>query len=151
MNRYMIERDTALMDNPTDREHVHRVVWADLATPDDDRAAEFYRQLFGWTDVSHLTDGGTFRTLEQDGGPVASLYRLARVHVDSGASAHWIPYVSTPDVAEAAARAVRHGGRIVVQPQHFPGLARVCLIADPTGAILGLWQGEGPRHESHGH
>ena len=139
------------MDKLTDREHVHRVVWADLATPDDDRAAEFYRQLFGWSDVSHPIGGGTFRTLEQDGGAVASLYRLARGQVDGGVPAHWIPYVSTPDVAESAARAARLGGRIIVQPLHFPGVARICLIADPTGAILGLWQGDGPRRESLGH
>ena len=132
------------MDTLTDREHVHRVVWADLATPDDNRAAEFYRELFGWSDVSHSIAGGTFRTLEQDGGAVASLYRLARVQVESGVNAHWIPYVSTPDVAESAAKVARLGGRIIVHPQRFPGLARVCLIADPTGAILGLWQGEGP-------
>lgn len=139
------------MDKLTDRKHAHRLVWADLATPDDDRAAEFYRQLFGWSDVSRSIGGGTFRTLEQDGGAVASLYRLARAQVDGGVPAHWIPYVSTPDVVEAAARAAGLGGRIVVQPQHFPGLARVCLIADPTGAILGLWQGDGPRQELRDH
>lgn len=138
------------MDKPADRGHVHRVVWADLATPDDERATGFYRQLFGWSDVSHSMAGGTFRTLEQDGGAVASLYRLARVQVDGGVPAHWIPYVSTSDVADAAARAARLGGRVVVQPQHCPGLARFCLIADPTGAILGLWQGDGPRHEVRG-
>lgn len=133
------------MVEPTDPGHVHRFVWADLATPDDVRAAEFYRQLFGWSDARHTISGGTFRTLEQDGSAFASLYRLAREQVERGVPAHWIPYVSTPDVAATAAKAANLAGRIVVQPQHFPGLARVCLIVDPTGAILGLWQGEGPR------
>ena len=138
------------MAEPTDRDYVHRFVWTDLATPDDIRAAEFYRQLFGWLDVPHVISGGTFRTLEHDGRAFASLYRLAREQVECGAPAHWIPYVSTPDVAATAAKAARLFGRIVVQPQHFPGLARVCLIADPTGAILGLWQGEGPQHAASG-
>jgi predicted enzyme related to lactoylglutathione lyase len=138
------------MAQPTDREYVHRFVWADLATPDDIRAADFYRQLFGWSDVCHVIAGGTFRTLEHDGRALASLYRLARTQVGRGVAAHWIPYVSTPDVAATAAKATELFGRIVVQPQHFPGLARVCLIADPTGAILGLWQGEGSQHEAGG-
>lgn len=134
------------MLDPTNREH--RIVWADLATPDDDHAAEFYRQLFGWSDVHHEIAGGTFRTLEHDGRAVASLYRLARAQVARGLPAHWIPYVSTPDVSATAAKAASLAGRIVVWPQHFPGLARVALIADPTGAIIGLWQGEAPRHMS---
>jgi predicted enzyme related to lactoylglutathione lyase len=138
------------MVEPTDRAHVHRFAWADLATPDDIRAAEFYRQLFGWSDVRHVIAGGSFRTLEHDGRAHASLYRLARVQVDRGAFAHWTPYVSTPDVAATAAKAARLDGRVIVQPQHFPGLARVSLISDPTGAILGLWQGEGPRHAAGG-
>lgn len=133
------------MVEPTCREYVHRFVWADLATPDDIRAVEFYRQLFGWSGVRHVIAGGTFRTLEHDGHTFASLYRLAREEVERGVTAHWIPYVSTSDVSATAAEATRLAGRIVVQPQHFPGLARVCLIADPTGAMLGLWQGEGPQ------
>jgi len=108
--------------------------------------AEFYRQLFGWSDARHMISGGTFRTLGHGGHAFASLYRIAREQVERGVPAHWIPYVSTPDVSATAAKATSLAGRIVVQPQHFPGLARVCLIADPTGAILGLWQGEGPRH-----
>lgn len=138
------------MVESTDRGHVHRFVWADLATPDDIRAAEFYRQLFGWSDARHVISGGAFRTLEHDGRAFASMYQLAREQVASGIPAHWIPYVSTPDVAATAAEAERLVGRILVHPQHFPGLARVCLIADPAGAILGLWQDEAPQHVAVG-
>ena len=131
------------MAEPPDRRPWHGFVWADLATGDDLRALQFYRQLFGWTEVRHLIGGGTCWTLERDGRALASLYRLADRQVASGVPSHWIPYVSTPDVAATAARAVQLAGAIVVHPQDFPGVARVCLIADPTGAILGLWQGQG--------
>ena len=138
------------MLEPTDRRPAHRFVWADLATVDDIRAVRFYRQLFGWADVAHEIGGGTYRTLEHDGRSLASVYRLARDQVEMGVPSHWIPYVSTSDVAATAARVSQLGGRLVVPPQDFPGVARVCLIADPTGAILGLWQGEGPPRQTSG-
>ena len=32
------------------------------------------------------------------------------------------------------------GGYIVLPPQEYSGLARIALIADPMGALVGLWQ-----------
>lgn len=132
------------MDEPDDRLTHHRFCWADLATADDGRAADFYESLFHWSGRRREAGGGRFSTLEHDGNPLASLYRLTNAQIGSGVPSHWLAYVSTRDLEGTMARAVALGAGIVVGPQHVPGLARIAVIVDPTGALIGLWQSENP-------
>lgn len=50
--------------------------------------------------------------------------------------------MSVPDVDAAAATASGLGGQVIVSP-HDAGLARISLICDPAGALIGLWQTPG--------
>jgi len=119
---------------------LHRFVWADLASADDARAIAFYRALFGWTDVPRTLRGGRFCTFERSGRAFGSIYRLERAQVARGIPSHWTPYISTVDMEATVDMARALGACIVMPPQEYPGLARVALIADPAGALLGLWQ-----------
>jgi predicted enzyme related to lactoylglutathione lyase len=121
----------------------HRFCWADLATVDDLRAAAFYAALFGWSPRPHAHAGGRFTLLEDEGTRVASLYRLAQAQVASGMPSHWLPYVSTPELSDSVTRARALGGDVIVTAQAFPGLARIAVMVDPTGALFGLWQSDG--------
>jgi predicted enzyme related to lactoylglutathione lyase len=120
----------------------HRLCWADLATFDDLQAAAFYAALFGWSPRQHAHAGGRFTLLEDEGMRVASLYRLAQAQVASGMPSHWLPYVSTPELSDSVARARALGGDVIVTAQAFPGLARIAVMVDPTGALFGLWQSD---------
>ncbi len=122
----------------------HVFCWADLATIDDVRAADFHRRLFGWSARARRAGRGHFTTLEADDLPFASLYRLAARHVAAGVPSHWLPYVATPDLGRTLALAVDLGADVAVAPQAVAGFARVAVIVDPTGALLGLWQAARP-------
>ncbi len=52
----------------------------------------------------------------------------------------WGIYVTleTPDLAEAAETAARHGGTVVLPPQQAPWGARISLVRDPDGYWLEL-------------
>jgi predicted enzyme related to lactoylglutathione lyase len=51
--------------------------------------------------------------------------------------------VHVADVDETAARAVALGATIASPAADTPGVARTCLLADPEGAIVGLWSPRG--------
>jgi uncharacterized protein len=121
---------------------VHRFCWADLATVDDVRAAHFYAALFGWSTRQHVLADGRLATLADSGAEFASLYRLSHDLVKSGIPSHWLPYVSTDDLDETLRTTLALGGAVLVAPQMFAGFARVAVIVDPTGALLGVWQND---------
>jgi len=119
----------------------HQICWSDLATSDDWRAGWFYEGLFGWRTQRHTMGAHYFATFHQGGSSFASLYRIATADLARGVPSHWLPYVSTQDLELTLRATLAHGGEILVGPQMCPGFARIAVIADPTGAMLGLWEG----------
>ncbi|TFH87574.1 VOC family protein [Billgrantia azerbaijanica] len=116
------------------------VCWIDLAARDAERAADFYRDLFDWRVDHERLGGGTLRRLSRDGVDVGSLYQLGARPLMAGAPSHWTPYVAVADLAAACQRAGELGGRVLVRAFEVPGVARVGLVLDPVGAMIGLWE-----------
>jgi predicted enzyme related to lactoylglutathione lyase len=53
---------------------------------------------------------------------------------------HWLTYVGTDDVDATAAKAKDLGGNVIVEPADIPEVGRFSIVADPTGAVFGLFQ-----------
>jgi predicted enzyme related to lactoylglutathione lyase len=123
-----------------DTEAVGRFCWVDLAASDAATAKCFYSQLLGWT--SHDCDalGGVFTCLRNGGADIGSLYQLKQSHLVRGVPSHWTPYVRIADMDATIARAEALVGEVIVPPFTVPGMARVALILDAVGALVGLWQ-----------
>ena len=117
-----------------------RFCWLDLAARDADAAKSFYGALFGWTPRDEHANGGRFTRLVLEETDVASLYQLSPRHLTDGVPSHWTPYVATEDVERTAAHAASLGATVLVRPFDVAGIARICLIRDPGGALIGLWQ-----------
>jgi uncharacterized protein len=117
-----------------------RFCWVDLAASDAAAAQRFYAGLFGWTAGPRTVPGGCYLLLRQDGQDVASMYQLRQAQLAQGVPSHWTPYVRVADADAAAQRAATLGGTLLVAPFDVPGAARIALIHDPVGALVGLWQ-----------
>ena len=117
-----------------------RFCWIDLATSNAPGATAFYRDVFGWAPREQAANGGSFTRLQLADRDVGSLYQLSRAQVEQGAPSHWTPYVGVDDIDDAVRRAVAAGGKLLVRPFMVDGVARIALIADVTGAHLGLWE-----------
>ena len=151
---YMLgpNRHSAMLNDSLDKQ-VRRFCWVDLATVDQGAAKLFYCRLFGWAVQDQRAGEGQFSTFAQREAPFASLYQLTRKQIEHGVPSHWTPYVSVPDVDAMASKASGLGGQVIVPPHDVAGLARVSLITDPAGALIGLWQrpreanGQLPRHD----
>jgi uncharacterized protein len=112
--------------------------WIDLATPDQDAAAEFYGGLFGWSveEDENSEQTGGYRVAILRGLAVGGVMKL----MQEGQPPAWSTYVSVEDVDATAARAREAGGTVVVEPMSVLDYGRMAFLADPTGATIGLWQ-----------
>lgn len=120
-----------------------RFCWADLATSDAARAAAFYAGAFGWAARRERASGGSLVRLSLDGRDVASLYQLGGDLRARGVPSHWTAYLRVADADAAVRRTQACGGRVVVAPFDATDEARIALVEDATGALLGLWQARG--------
>jgi hypothetical protein len=117
--------------------HAHGTFcFAELHTSDMGRDARFYGDLFGWTVVEAPNGGGDYSLFQLDGADVAG---LRRTH----GPRRWVPYVSVAGVDEAATTAHGLGAAIVTAPIDVPGAARIAVLHDPAGGVIGLWEVKG--------
>lgn len=113
--------------------------WADLSTPDRDRAAPFYSGLFGWQMMKedeepehnywHIKDGEEFI-----GGIPPS------AHHKPGMPAHWMAYFIASDCDATTAAARNLGAQVYLPPTDFEDVGRIAILADPQGAAFALFK-----------
>jgi predicted enzyme related to lactoylglutathione lyase len=114
--------------------------WVDLAASDATAAQRFYAAAFGWTFRDQPVPGGHFTRCQFEGRDVASLYPLRAAQRAQGVPSHWTPYLAVDTLDAALQRVAAHGGRQIVAPLDVPGIARIALVEDAVGALVGLWQ-----------
>ena len=117
-----------------------------LDTPDPERAAAFYADLFGWTTESFDLGGSTitmFRLPGYVGGepeqPVSREVVATMAPVAPGEPAGWSVDFWVDDVDAAAATAQELHGATVVPPFDHP-VGRGAVLADPHGAAFSVTQ-----------
>jgi uncharacterized protein len=117
-----------------------RFCWLDLAATDAAQAKAFYAGAFGWTAHEQAANGGVFTRLRCGALDAGTLYELGAAQRERGVPSHWTPYISVADLEATLERVASHGGRVVVPPVAIDGMARIALIEDAVGALVGLWQ-----------
>ncbi|WP_282798149.1 VOC family protein [Streptomyces sp. CC224B] len=117
--------------------------WVDAALPDVEGGKRFYGELFGWSfDDGWSRDDtagggyGHYVRASLDGRPVAALAPKA----DGRLPTAWTVYLATPDAATTAARVAAAGGQVITEPVPVGPFGTTGLVADPEGAVFGLWQ-----------
>ncbi|HEX7149923.1 MAG TPA: VOC family protein [Thermoanaerobaculia bacterium] len=114
--------------------------WVELATTDDAAAKRFYTELFGWTtnEIPMGEEGGMmYIMLQKDGKDVGALYKMMP---DQQMPPNWQTYVATDDIDNVAEKAKSLGGNVVAGPFDVYDSGRMAVVADPAGAMFGLWQ-----------
>jgi predicted enzyme related to lactoylglutathione lyase len=111
--------------------------WVDLGSPDVDASISFYGSLFGWiASEPGPPEAGGYRFFLQEGKMVGGVGPLMM----EGQPPAWLNYVTVADADETVGKARDAGGTVFVEPMDVMDVGRFSVLADPTGAALGLWQ-----------
>lgn len=114
-------------------------LWHELVTPDQKTSGDFFGRLFGW--ARREVDAGKFGTytlFSKNGQDVAGM--MNPTPDTPVKDSYWLAYFAVEDIDASAALAVSLGGEVIVPPHEVPGVGRICVVADPTGAIAHLMQ-----------
>jgi len=110
--------------------------WIDLWTSDVEKAAAFYRSVVGYETLP-IADEGPRSGLHLLSGGFARAGIMQKRSKD--ASSTWLPYIRVADARASAAAAKAAGGKVLLEPLTM-NRATVAIIADPTGAPVGIVQ-----------
>lgn len=111
--------------------------WNELMTTDYKRAFDFYRQLFGWEQLTEMDMGGGLMYLvfglngKQYGGMYTRTPDMASV------PPFWLPYINVKDAKATTKTAERAGAKLVRGPMDVPG-GWISIMADPQGAAFAV-------------
>jgi uncharacterized protein len=110
--------------------------WNELATPDPDKAGDFYSGLFGWGKNSQDMGGMTYTSFINGDRPAGGMYKPTPEMGEM--PPNWLVYFAVADADATATKAGELGATLLVPPSDIPGIGRFSVIQDPQGAVFGI-------------
>ena len=118
------------------------VGWFDLTVDDASTLRDFYSDVVGWKAAPlSMGDYEDYVMSTQDGTPVSGVCHARGSN--AGLPAHWLMYVNVPDIEASRNACTQRGGSLLTPVKHMAGHGSYCVIRDPAGAVLALFQPEG--------
>jgi len=112
-------------------------VHVELGTTDVPKAKAFYSKLFDWKLTEDVpTPSGPYTMIDAGDGTGGGIMQ----QMAPGAPSAWLAYVLVDDIEESTKKAKSLGATILKDVLEVPGMGRLSIIKDPTGACLGMWQ-----------
>ena len=111
--------------------------WADLMTPDPQRASQFYSGLFGWK-LEKGKDGGPYLHIKNGEHFIGGVPPAGSA--GPGVPPHWSLYFLVADCDASTAKAKSLGAKVYMPPTTMEGVGRWSVVADPQGATFSLFQ-----------
>jgi predicted enzyme related to lactoylglutathione lyase len=114
-------------------------VHVELSSTDVGKARQFYGQMFDWKMEDMPMPVGTYTLIGVGEGTGGGMMQQMR----PGAPSAWLAYVLVSDIEASTDKAQSLGGRVIQEVTPVADMGWFSVIADPTGAMLGLWQSKG--------
>lgn len=114
-------------------------VWNDLLTTDVARAKAFFSRTLGWTYEDFSLEGQPYFVIRSGEEMVGGLGAIEHGDVET-TSSYWIGFIEVENLGERFAAALEAGATAVRPPHDVQGIGRVCVLRDPTGAVIGWLQ-----------
>jgi predicted enzyme related to lactoylglutathione lyase len=112
--------------------------WHELNTWNALESRNFYRRTLGWSfEKVSLPDGEPYWIARKDGRTVGGLYSLTAPRF-KGIPSHWMTYMKVDDIEQAEADAREAGGEVTRPITQLPGIGKIALVSDASGAMIGL-------------
>jgi len=112
--------------------------WADLSTPDPQRASAFYSALLGWNIFADPKDTSGYLHIKNGEQFIGGIPPANRRQ--PGVPAHWMAYFQVDDVDATANKAKQSGAKLFLPPMTMEGVGRMSVMADPQGAVFAIFK-----------
>ena len=110
--------------------------WNELMTGDVEKAKAFYSATIGWKWEEMPMSNGSYWIASYKGEQVAGMMPLSAL--PPGAPTCWFSYLEVDNCDKRAAAVEKSGGKVLRPAFDVPGVGRIVIVSDPTGAMLGL-------------
>ena len=111
--------------------------WNELLSEKVDAARQFYEATLGWTfDEMEMPNGGTYLVAMSEGKPVGGIIPMDS-SMPGGDTSRWFAYIAVDDIDARLAGVEANGGKVTNPPFDVPGVGRIAIIEDPSGAPVG--------------
>jgi uncharacterized protein len=117
-------------------------IWIQLLSRNAKLASEFYRAVGGYDIVENNSTNRQSDYVLTSEGYARATVRTIRTD-DARVTPNWLPFVRVLSVSESVAKVRELGGKILVEPKPELLDGKVALIADPTGAAIGILEWDG--------
>jgi predicted enzyme related to lactoylglutathione lyase len=112
-------------------------IWIQLLSRDAKKASEFYSAVAGYEVVPNANPKGlSDYILTSEGYARATVRTLATA--DPKVRPSWLPFVRVEHIAQTLKRTGELGGKVLIEPKPELLNGKVAVIADPTGAMIGV-------------
>ena len=100
-------------------------------------AKKFYADTIGWTyDGMPTPDGKTYWVAKMGDQPVAGIFDISGPEFKDVPN-DWMPYLAVDDVDVRVKKAVAAGARVMKPAFEVPGVGRIVILMEPSGAAVG--------------
>lgn len=121
------------------------ICWRELATRDLPAAKEFYTALFGWTlEKSKVATPSDYFEIHIGDKAVGGMMAIDESWGENPPPSHWNSYVAVDNVDETVEKIKENGGGVCMPPFDAPGVGRISIVNDPSGATFAIIQFEMP-------
>ncbi|MGH9766758.1 MAG: VOC family protein [Blastocatellia bacterium] len=116
------------------------ITWIDLTVENAEQIRDFYSAVVGWS--ASGVDMGGYNDFNMNAPetetPVAGVCHARGGN--AGLPPIWLIYVNVEDIERSIARCVELGGQVIAGVKTMVGHGRYCVIRDPAGAALALFE-----------
>jgi len=123
-----------------------QVWWTELMTGDVPGALKYYRAVCGWHFEAMQLQDGVYHVGSRGDRPVVGIRDIRGKSVEDMSGLlgmdepppHWFSYFAVDDLDRAVKETTERGGAVLRAPFDIPYVGRIAILADPTGAAIGL-------------
>ena len=116
--------------------------WHELNTWEPEMALAFYGRTLGWQFEPYpMADGSAYWIARKDTKLVGGVFELTAPQFE-GVPTHWMTYLSVPNMREAESETFEAGGEVIRTAVTIPGVGKLAVMNDASGAMIGLIEPE---------
>jgi hypothetical protein len=120
------------------------ICWRELATRDFEKAKDVYSEMFGWNIEQSKLTPMQYAEIHIGGKAVGGMMPIDE-NWPGNPQSSWTAYIAVDDANVTAGKIKANGGSMRQEPFDAPGIGRIGLCTDPSGANFAIVQFEQPK------